>query len=223
MRTTFIVSAFAALAIAAPRPQDIEFDQVDAAPDAEIVSPPTDVTTDYVAVQPVAEAVAIATAAIFETTTTQKRDFLEVVDSIAKRDGDCSAEPAGTGPQVSIPADTDDAFLNHGPFHTAAVAAASPSGVPQGYSLAFQDLNGSSQTTAYLGYTTLNEYDPIQCASYCDQQAGCMAFNLYFERDPSQAPNATSCPNPSSVTNIKCVIWGVWIQPETATNVGQYQ
>jgi hypothetical protein len=75
MRTTLIVSAFSALAVAAPRPQDIEFDQVDAAPDAVIVAPPSDVTTDSVPAQPVAEAVAIASSAVTETTTTEKRDF----------------------------------------------------------------------------------------------------------------------------------------------------
>ena len=102
MRTTLIISALAALAVAAPHPQDIEFDQVDVAPDAVIVAPPSDVTTDSVPAQPVAEAVAIASSAVTETTTTEKRDFLGVVDGLQKRgDGDCSAEPAGTGPRVS--------------------------------------------------------------------------------------------------------------------------
>lgn len=101
MRSTLIVSAFAALALAAPHPQDIEFDQVDAAPDAEIVTPPTDVTSDTVAVQPVSQAVALGSTSVTDTTTTQKRDFLEVANTLSKREGDCSAEPAGTGPQIS--------------------------------------------------------------------------------------------------------------------------
>jgi hypothetical protein len=102
MRSTLIISAFAALALAAPRPQDIEFDQVDAAPDAEIVTPPTDVTSDTPVTQPVSQAVSIGSTSVTDTTTTQKRDFLEVANSLSKRgDGDCSAEPAGTGPQVS--------------------------------------------------------------------------------------------------------------------------
>jgi len=103
MRSTLIVSAFAVLALAAPRPQDIEFDLVDAAPDAEVVTPPTDVTSDTVEVQPVSQAVAIGATSVTDTTsTTQKRDFLEVAKNLSKRgDGDCSPEPAGTGPQVS--------------------------------------------------------------------------------------------------------------------------
>lgn len=101
MRSTLIISALAALAVAAPRPQAIEFDLVDAAPDAEIVTPPVDVTADKVAAQPTAEAVAIAASSVTETTSAEKRDFIEVADSLSKRDGDCSVQPAGTGPQVS--------------------------------------------------------------------------------------------------------------------------
>lgn len=50
-----------------------------------------------------------------------------------------------------------------------------------------------------------------------------MAFNLYFERDPTLDPNAQSCPNPPFLTNIKCVFWGVPVSKATATNDGQYR
>jgi hypothetical protein len=85
MRSAFIVSAFAALALAlaAPRPQDIEFDQVDAAADPIVVAVSADVAEQTVSIQ-------------------QKRDFLGVARSLSKRgDGDCSAQPAGTGPTVT--------------------------------------------------------------------------------------------------------------------------
>jgi hypothetical protein len=74
-----------------------------------------------------------------------------------------------------------------------------------------------------MGYTNLNKYDTNQCASLCTQQTGCVAFNLYFERDPTLDPNADSCPNPPSLTNIKCVFWGVPVSSATATNGGQYR
>lgn len=32
---------------------------------------------------------------------------------------------------------------------------------------------------------------------------GCMGINIYFERDPKLTPDATSCPNPASLTQIK--------------------
>jgi hypothetical protein len=114
--------------------------------------------------------------------------------------------------------DTAAAFLAYQPFHDAANDAA----VPQGYSLSFSNLEASSQTTSYLGYKTLSSYDTIACASYCDQLDGCIAFNIYYERDPSITP-AASCPNPSSVTNIKCVRWGVQVNQATAKNTGQYR
>ena len=114
--------------------------------------------------------------------------------------------------------DTPAAFLAYQSFHDTANNAA----VPQGYSLSFSNLEASSQTTSYLGYKTLSSYDTIACASYCDQLDGCIAFNLYYERDPSITPGA-SCPNPNSVTNIKCVRWGVKVNQATAKNTGQYR
>lgn len=178
MRSTLIISAFAVLAVAAPRPQDIEFDQVDAAPDPTIYTPPTNVTVDDVEIQPASVASAIASAAVTDvastTDPTQKRDLLELTDLIGKRDADCAVQPAGTGPAVnkyvllksiqeqalmSNSPDTSDAFLAYQPF----IDAANNAQTPQGYSLAFQNKQASSQTTSYLGYTTLSSYDPIAC------------------------------------------------------------
>ena len=56
-----------------------------------------------------------------------------------------------------------------------------------------------------MGYTNLNSYNSTECASLCNAITGCIAINLYFERDPSLDPNAVSCPNPPSITNIKYV------------------
>lgn len=117
------------------------------------------------------------------------------------------------------PDDSDVLFLNYQPFQDAANNAS----IPQGYTSAFANLQGSSQTTSYMGYETLDSYDTVGCASYCDQLDGCVGFNIYFERDPSQDANATNCPNPPSLTNIKCVRWGVQISADTATNTGQWR
>ncbi len=121
------------------------------------------------------------------------------------------------------PNDDDNSFLAYSGFSSTANTAAVASNVPEGYSLAFQNLQGSSQTVSYLGYKTLTSYDPVQCASFCDQQDGCVAFNIYFERDPTVDPNSSSCPNPPSTTNIKCVRWGVQVTAATATNNGQWR
>jgi hypothetical protein len=83
MRSTLIASAFAA-----PRPQDIEFDLVDAAPHAEIYTPPTNVTVDTVSIQPASAASALASAAVSNIASTvdptQKRDILEVADAVSQ-------------------------------------------------------------------------------------------------------------------------------------------
>lgn len=95
MRSTLIVSAFAALALAAPRPQEIEFDLVDAAPDPIVVTVPITGTSDSVPIQAAAAAAAIGTQAVDETTMTKRRSLF------SKRDGDCSKQPLGTGPAVT--------------------------------------------------------------------------------------------------------------------------
>lgn len=96
MRSTLLVSAFAGLALAAPRPQDIDFTLVDAAPDAVIDSAPFNVTSETVAIVPVAAAVAIASDSVTDVAEVNKKR-----DTVAKRDGNCAVQPAGTGPQVS--------------------------------------------------------------------------------------------------------------------------
>ena len=89
MYATLILTAFAALAIAAPRPQLINLDAVTHAPDPVYVSPAYDV---------VAEGPAVS-----------KRQ-----SRVQKRDGDCAKQPDGYGP-VTTP-DTVDAFSSSGDF-----------------------------------------------------------------------------------------------------------
>lgn len=51
-----------------------------------------------------------------------------------------------------------------------------------------------------------------------------MSVNIYFERDPSVDPGSgTTCQNPSSTNNIKCVFWGGPINSGNANNAGQYR
>jgi hypothetical protein len=105
MRPTFVVSAFAALALAAPRPQDIVFDEVDATPDPTIYTPPTNVTVDTVAIQPASAASAIASAAVTDVASTsdptEKRDVMGVAGQLKPRTADCGALPDGSGPAVN--------------------------------------------------------------------------------------------------------------------------
>lgn len=76
-----------------------------------------------------------------------------------------------------------------------------------------------------MGYTTLQSYDVNTCANKCNAINGCVAINIYFERDPSVDPGSGSsgCANPSSTTNIKCVFWGGPVSKDNALNAGQFR
>lgn len=84
------------------------------------------------------------------------------------------------------------------------------------------NLQASSNADTYLGLYTLETYDTLKCSELCDAVDSCTAFNIYFERDPTVNP-AAACPNPPSLTNIKCTLWGANVTTETANNFGQYR
>lgn len=93
---------------------------------------------------------------------------------------------------------------------------------PQGYTLSFSNKQASVSLNSYLGLYTLKSYDTIKCQQLCDAANLCSGFNIYYERNPTLAP-AEACPKPSSLTNIKCTLWGSPITPESAKNKGQYR
>lgn len=101
----------------------------------------------------------------------------------------------------------------------ASVASAAPT--PQGYYQNFKNLGGASSAckytqianirtplliivllVGYLGYTVVKTYDVATCAAKCTAKTGCLAFNIYFERDPTLEPG-TNCDNPPAFANIK--------------------
>jgi len=145
----------------------------------------------------------------------------------------CAPQPDGYGP-VPTP-DTVSAFLAYPPFHSMAQAA--PTQIPSvngtSYTQSFQDLNASISANSYIGLYTLMNYSAPECASYCDNTDLCTAFNIFVERDPSKEPSTNAstaptvwgrdCPNPASITNYKCTLWGSNINSSFATNSGSYQ
>ncbi|KAK5153598.1 hypothetical protein LTS14_007292 [Recurvomyces mirabilis] len=138
----------------------------------------------------------------------------------------CAPQPDGYGPKASP--DTVAAFQADSELHKMALNAVTPST----YERVFVDLNASTSANSYLAFKTLQSYDVAGCANYCDTTDLCTAFNIYIERDPSLNPtkngdssNSTGeyCPNPSSITNYKCSIWGSSIDASSATNAGDYR
>jgi len=135
----------------------------------------------------------------------------------------CAPQPSGYGPQVQP--DTPAAFEAYPAFSQDALSAVTP----QGYANVFKNLNASVSANSYLTYETLTSYDVEGCAAFCDNTTLCTAFNIYIERDPSVNPTTngtnvgwgSNCPNPSSITNYKCSLWGSSIDAASATNYGQ--
>ncbi|KAL8930048.1 MAG: hypothetical protein Q9172_000133 [Xanthocarpia lactea] len=196
MRSAFVLLTLLGLTSAVPRPQLIDVEGVEAAPNPVFVVPAYDV---------VEEAGAINKPAIAPRAP------------LLRRNGICALQPAGSGP-VSSP-DTPEAFLANPAYP--ALAESAPT--PDGYSVVMQNAFASLSASNYMGLRTLKSYDTLGCASLCDQAPGCQAFNMYIERDPTLAPNVDSCPNPPSTTNFKCTLWGAAVSAAQATNKGQWR
>ncbi|KAJ9635521.1 hypothetical protein H2199_008524 [Coniosporium tulheliwenetii] len=179
----------AILALAAPQPQDIDIEAVEAAPDPVMITPavaiPSQAATGAAAVVEAAAAIEVSLlkrtdmvcggeedpSACIEVET--KRDV-----HVVKRDGDCSKQPVGSGPVPSP--DTAAAFISNQDIQDLARSAPTP----DGYSLVLSNLDGSLSASVYLGLTTLESYDTLGCQSLYDRTTGCVAFNAYNKAAP---------------------------------------
>ncbi|KAF3919021.1 hypothetical protein ABW21_db0200521 [Orbilia brochopaga] len=215
MRTTVVLAALAASALAAPAPkpapQDVNFADVLSgfAPVSDDQSGP-----DFNATKETVPIVSPSTTEIVNDVKADPATPAKVRRSNLKRvPGDCRPQPANSGPQ----------FFGEPADWIPAVQAAYPASNPDtvgSYTKVFDGLLGSVNQMGYLGFTTINSYDINFCKTKCDTKTGCLGFNLYVERDPSLDPGA-GCPNPSPITNYKCVLWGFPFQAGAADNIGQ--
>jgi hypothetical protein len=194
MRSFVLLSAAAALTLASPVPQELDFSLIDTVETPSNVTVPTNTEELVVIYDSDSAAAAVQTSVL--TGQTEIDISNSTGSSTLRRRGTCAAQASGSGPVPSP--DTASAFLSYSAFASAASAAATPSG----YTQAFKNLNASNNAYGYLGFTNLASYDSEKCASKCNAISGCAAFNLYYERDPSKDPG-TGCENPSSTTNIK--------------------
>ncbi|OJD39059.1 carbohydrate-binding-like protein [Diplodia corticola] len=100
---------------------------------------------------------------------------------------------------------------------------ANDAATPSGYTNSFKNKQAANSAYAYLGYKVLQTgYDVANCAQECTDKEGCLAFNIYFERDPTIEPG-DGCTNPTAFANIKCSFWGSALDETTATNDGQWR
>lgn len=105
-----------------------------------------------------------------------------------------------------------------------ASVASNANAAPNSYFQNFKNLGAANSAMNYLGYSVVNtgSYDVDWCAAKCTAKAGCLSFNIYFERDPTLDPGS-GCPDPAAFANIKCSFWGTGLDTTTATNVGQWR
>ncbi|KAI4766424.1 hypothetical protein E4T52_00888 [Aureobasidium sp. EXF-3400] len=138
--------------------------------------------------------------------------------NIVARGAACTALPTGIA-SYALSADTASDFRANGSW--ASIASEAP--VPSGYVNTVVNAAGANSGYGYLGYSNLNSYDTNACAAKCSKTIGCMAFNIYFERDPSVDPGTgnSGCANPSSVVYAKCALWGGPLNTANANNKGQ--
>jgi hypothetical protein len=206
MRSALILSTLAVVAVAIPNPQGLDIDAIYSVPDPDVLGPDpadVDIPVSYDHSAAVNDVIA---------------DIEGYPPTPKKRSAACEPQPAGSGP-VPYP-DTPSAFLANGEYASIAGSAVTPSG----YTQSFSNLKGSTGGLGYMGLHTLTSYDVAGCAARCNAAYPCQAFNIYFERDPTVSPSFDdSCPNPPSLTNIKCTLWGYPVYAETAKNVGQWR
>ncbi|KAG9550478.1 hypothetical protein KCU71_g15764, partial [Aureobasidium melanogenum] len=228
--SSYALPALAAkLAAALPAPQDINIDMVIAAPDptyteslgltAQVVT--YDTTAIAAAATAAVSSVSVAvtdvldgTAVVSATPTAASNDKRE----LGARGAACTALPTGVA-SYALSVDTASAFRANGSY--ASIASNAP--VPSGYVSTVVNAGGANSGYGYLGYSNLASYDTNACAAKCSKTVGCMAFNIYFERDPSVDPGTgnSGCANPSSVVYAKCALWGGPLNSDNAVNKGQ--
>jgi hypothetical protein len=198
MRSFVLLSAAAALTLASPVPQELDFSLIDTVETPSNVTVPTNTEELVVIYDSDSAAAAVQTSVLTGQTEIDISNSTtnSTGSSTLRRRGTCAAQASGSGPVPSP--DTASAFLSYSAFASAASAAATPSGYPP----PVPTLHASNHAYGYLGFTNLASYDSEKCASKCNAISGCAAFNLYYERDPSKDPG-TGCENPSSTTNIK--------------------
>lgn len=118
MRGSLVISALAGLAAAAPRPQDIDFEEISSEPTPTVVGPAASALNDPVQYDAQAAAASASAAVIAELTLASKsrkeREIIELQTIHKRTPGDCARQPDGYGPKPAE--DTVDAFLSYDAF-----------------------------------------------------------------------------------------------------------
>lgn len=161
--------------------------------------------------------------------------------TMARRQTACTSDmPKGAGPTVSP--DTAAAFLSNTVFQSTSFNLGVTNDtyvvITLNNSAAIQPTVYDPAPIGYLGWMNMPSYVPYNCAQLCTGMTAngtyvtngtlCHSYNIYYLRSPTVAPsNDTSCPNPSSMTNIVCAFYAnntnYWNQANVNQTRGQFQ
>jgi hypothetical protein len=73
-----------------------------------------------------------------------------------------------------------------------------------------------------MGWLNLANYDVTGCGTYCNNTAGCLSFDIFYQRSPTLAPSFnSSCPNPPSMTSVMCWIYSTAMTTADLVNTGE--
>ena len=158
---------------------------------------------------------------IVNTGSKLKRALTGVARQPLRKRGDCKAEGPLSDNIYPVDVSSPEAFKADANIAKAAINAPTPAGYYQN----FKNKPAANSAMNYLGYSviTSGKYDVQYCANKCDAKAGCLSFNIYFERDPVVGPNADLCPKPDGALRVKCSYWGTGLDEKTLTNPGQWR
>ncbi|KAG9958092.1 hypothetical protein KCU61_g8618, partial [Aureobasidium melanogenum] len=226
------VAAFAALGRAAPVDSDnFDLTALTIEPDDVYALPVVYVTADSAPVVTATTLAPTATAssdplaaAVFENASQLSSAIASpsaAASGVSKRQqipaNVCVRQPAGAS---GMPSDLSaSTFATDGFYSDIFINAQNPDGWVQ----FFRNINASSSASAYKGHALLSSYDVQKYADKCSAINGCNAFNIFFERDPSLAPNKDYCLDPQAVVSVKCAFWGGTVTRLNANNFGQYR
>lgn len=158
---------------------------------------------------------------IVNTGSKLKRALTGIARQPLRKRGNCRSEGPVSENIYNVDLSAPDAFKADANIYEVADKAPTPAGYYQN----FKNKPAANSAMNYLGYSIIQsgEYDPKYCAAKCDAKAGCLSFNIYFERDPAVGPNADLCPLPDATLRVKCSYWGTGLDEKTLTNPGQWR
>ncbi|KAI5195578.1 hypothetical protein E4T42_04679 [Aureobasidium subglaciale] len=174
MRISILLAGVFSLVTGLPAPQDIDLEYVAEQPDPtytiDVIGAASQVVT-YDAVSIAAEITAGLSAVSIAVS-----DVATSINIAKRTAGACASLPAGATGAPSMSSDSASAFAANPTF----VAIASSASTPSGYKKTFTNSNASALSYGFLGFSSLDTYDPQTCSQSCDTTPGCMGFNICF-------------------------------------------